>query len=164
MKYLLSSPPKYLGKSIIYSVIFSPLRVIRIVKPVLQESPKQPQLHHLRRLIHLPQLPQDLLERRVVVTQPNKPCIFLIQIATQDLADGIIMPGCCSQCPKGIWIRFPPRWTWTSLQQNRTAKRGPGQGRCEAHAGDQISKERKAIEKNPHQITKDEKTLVTLEL
>lgn len=61
-----------------------------IVKPVIQESPKQPQLHHLRRLIHLPHLPQDLLLRRVVITQPNKPCIFLIQVATQDLADGII--------------------------------------------------------------------------
>lgn len=62
----------------------------RIVKPVIQESPKQPQLHHLRRLIHLPHLPADLLERRVVVTQPTKPCIFLIQVATQDLADGVM--------------------------------------------------------------------------
>ena len=60
------------------------------MKPVLQEGPKQPQLHHLRRLIHHPHLPQDLLERRIVVTQPDKPCIFLIQVATQDLADGIL--------------------------------------------------------------------------
>lgn len=57
---------------------------------MLAEAPKQPQLHHLRRLIHLPHLPQDLLERRLVVTQADKPTIFLIQVATQDLAEAII--------------------------------------------------------------------------
>lgn len=62
----------------------------RIVKPVLAEAPKQPQLHHLRRIIHLPHLPRDLLERRLVVTQPGKPCSFLIQVATQDLAEDIM--------------------------------------------------------------------------
>lgn len=61
-----------------------------IVKPVIQDSPKQRQLHHLRRIIHLPHLPKDLLMRRVVVTVPKKPCIFLIQVATQELADGMM--------------------------------------------------------------------------
>ncbi|KAK5096931.1 tRNA-specific adenosine deaminase subunit tad3 [Exophiala xenobiotica] len=65
-------------------------KALGIVKPVLQEAPKQPQLHHLRRVIHQPHLPQDLLMRRVVVTQPNKPCVFLIQVAPQDLADAIM--------------------------------------------------------------------------
>lgn len=66
------------------------LTMCSIVKPVLADAPKQPQLHHLRRIIHLPHLPQDLLDRRVVVTRPNKPCSFLVQVATQDLAMAIM--------------------------------------------------------------------------
>lgn len=61
-----------------------------IVKPVIQDAPKQPALHHLRRLIHLPHLPKDLLDRRIVVTRPGLPTVFLIQVATQDLADAML--------------------------------------------------------------------------
>lgn len=60
------------------------------MKPIIQEAPKKPQLHHLRRVIHIQQLPPDLLERRVVVTRPNQPCAFVIQVATQELAEAIM--------------------------------------------------------------------------
>lgn len=57
---------------------------------MIQDAAKQPALHHLRRLIHLPHLPKDLLQRRIVVTRPGLPTVFLIQVATQDLADAML--------------------------------------------------------------------------